>query len=137
MEPITAIKTITELMNELKTGDQLGKIIFIKAASDLYSPCIKILPFYDSLVNHWVKYGVSLSRLDFDIDEAEQLSQYFHVTRIPSFICLLPHHHSTLTRKELRLEGADPKALHTWMTNIMQKWLTQSNPINVSCNTKT
>jgi thioredoxin-like negative regulator of GroEL len=120
------VNNMSELMNELKLCDQQGKMIFIKAGAHWCAPCKKIKPFYDAVMNYWSNRGVSLCSIDFNIDEAEQVTAYFNVSRIPHFICLLPRPHHILTLKELRLEGGDPSSLENWVKNIMQKWLTNA-----------
>jgi thioredoxin-like negative regulator of GroEL len=123
----TAIANMSELMAELKRCDEDTRMIFIKAGAVWCGPCTKIKPFYEALMQHW-STRVPLATITFNIDDAEQVSKYFNVSRIPHFICLLPNPHPTLTLKELRFEGGDPTRLEQWVTNIMQKWIVGIQP---------
>jgi len=121
------VNSMSELMRELKRCDEQQTMIFIKAGAVWCGPCKTIQPFFDALMQHWNK-RVSLSVIEFNIDDAEQVSEYFNVSRIPHFICLLPRPHPTLTVKELRNVGGDPTKLEQWVTNIMQKWIVGIQP---------
>ena len=121
---VRIVTTMTELMTELKSGDQAGQLMFFMASATWCTISKRLRPSFQALIKHWRQLGVSINAIEFDIDEAVQISTYFNVQQPPYFICLLPQSHATLTVKELRWGGSDSVGLVQWMNTIMQKWLT-------------
>jgi len=131
---MTSVTTMTELMKELQVCERQGKLSFIFASANWCTPCKHIKPSFNALMKRWSDYGVAIGVINFNIDEAAQLGEYFNVSKLPYFICLLPFPHMTLTIKELRLESATSSDLDRWVQNIMQKWLTQTHSWNSNKN---
>ncbi len=118
-----SISTMTDLMTELKRSEKEGHLVFLSATAQWCHSSQLLQPSYQAMLKHWRHIGVSINAIEFDIDQARQISTYFNVEQAPSFICLLPKPHATLTKKELRWRGSDSVGLAHWMNTIMQKWL--------------
>lgn len=120
------VKTMSELIQELKLCDDAKKLIFIKAGAEWCEPCKNIQPFYNALIEHW-SGKADMAFIKFNIDDANTIASYFQVESVPYFICLLPHGNTTLTLGELRYTGSVPSQLERWFANIMQKWIIGNN----------
>ena len=117
------VSSLSDLAAVLQECEQRNALVFIKGGANWCTPCKHIQPFYDSFIQYWSRQ-VPLSSVTFNIDAAVHVSEYFQVSRIPFFRCLLPSPHPILTLNELKIVSSDPGQVQRWMTNIMQKWIT-------------